>query len=96
MDVFFRYSFAYSTSNQDVKTIANVIINIKTKHAYLPTTIVSDKGTAFRSQLIKEVVGVLGITLKHATAKHAQAIGLRKQSHASIEKALKIETGERR
>ena len=76
MDVFSRYLFAYPTSNQDAKTIAKVLINIMTKHAYLPTTLISDKGTAFMSQVIKEVTGVLGITLKHATTKHAQAIGL--------------------
>ena len=45
---------------------------------------------------IKEVAGVLGITLKHATTKHAQTIGLLERSHASIKQALKIETGERR
>ena len=96
MDVFFRYLFAYPTSNQDAKTIAKVLINIMTKHAYLPTTLISDKGTAFMSQVIKEVAGVLGITLMHATTKHAQTIGLLERSHASIKQALKSETGERR
>ena len=47
------------------------------------------------SHVIKEVPGVLRITLKHATTKHAQTIGLLEQSHASIKRALKIETGER-
>ena len=96
MDVFSRYLFAYPTSNQDAKTIAKVLINIMTKHAYLPTTLISDKGTAFMSQVIKEVTGVLGITLKHATTKHAQKIGLLELSHMSIKQALKIETGEHR
>ena len=96
MDVFSRYLFAYPTSNQDAKTIAKVIFNIMTKHAYLPTTLIPDKGTAFMSHVIKEVAGVLGITLKHATTKHAQTIGLLERSHASIKQALKIETGERR
>ena len=48
------------------------------------------------SHRIKEVAGVLGITLKHATTKHAQTIGPLEQSHASIKQALKIDTGERR
>ena len=94
--VFSRYLFAYPTSNQDAKTVAKVIINIMTKHAYLPTTIISDKDTAFTSQVIKEVAAVLGITVNHATTKHAQTIGLLERSHASIKQALKIETGERR
>ena len=76
MDVFSCYLFAYSTSNPDAKTFAKVIFNIITKHAHLPTILISDKGTAFMSHVIERVAGVLGITLKHATTKHAQTIGL--------------------
>ena len=96
MDVFSRCLFAYPTSNQYAKTIAKVIINILTKHAHLPTTIISDRGTAFMSHVFKEVAGVLGITLKHATTKHTQTIELLERFHASMKQALKIETGERR
>ena len=86
MDVFSRYLFDYPTSNQDFKTFAKAISNIMTTHAYLPTTLISDKGTAFISRVIKEVAGVLGITLKHANTKHAQTIGLLERSHASIKR----------
>ena len=96
MDEFSRYLFAYPTSNQDAKTIAKVPINIMTNHAYLPTTLISDKRAAFMSHVIKEVAGVHGITLKHTTTKHAQTIRLLERSHVSIKQALKIETGERR
>ena len=96
MDVFSRYLFAYPTSNQDATTFAKVRINIMTKHAYLPTTLFSEKGTAFTSHVINEVAGVPGVTLKPATTKHAQTIGLLERSHASIKQPLKIETGERR
>ena len=96
IDVFSRYLFAYLTSNQDAETVAKVIINIMTKHANLTTTLISDKGTAFTSHVIKVVAGVLRITLKHATTKHAQRYGLLERSHASIKQALKIETGEGR
>ena len=54
------------------------------KHAYLPTTLISDEGTTFMSHVIKEVTSVLGITLKHITSKQAQTMGLLKQYHASI------------
>ena len=96
MNVSSRCLFAYTTSNQDAKTIAKVLKNIMTKHAYLPTTLISYKCTAFMSKVIKEVAGVLGITLKHATTKHAQTIGILEPSHTSIKQALKIETGKRR
>ena len=65
------------------------------KHAYLPTTLIPDKGTAFMSHVIREVAVILGVTLKHATTKHAQTNGLLDQSHVSMKKALKIETVER-
>ena len=76
MDVFSRCLFVYQTSNQDPKTIAKILFNIKTKHVYLPATLISDKGTAFMSHVVKEVAGVVCITLKHATTKHARTIGL--------------------
>ena len=96
MDVFSRYLFAYPTSIQDAKTIARVFINIMTKHAYLPATVISDKVSVFMSQVIKEVAEALGITLQHATTKHAQTIGMLKRTHALLQKTLKIGTGERR
>ena len=86
MDVFFRFLFAYPTSNQDAKTIAKVLVNIMTKHTFSPTTLISDKGTDFMSHVIKEAAGVLGITLRHATTKHAQTVGLPERSHASFKK----------
>ena len=97
MDVLYRFLFAYPTSKQDAKATAKYINNIMTKHdAYLPTTLIPDKGTAFMSHLIKEVAGVLGITLKHATTRHAETIGLLERSHASIKQAFNIEAWERR
>ena len=38
----------------------------------------------------------LGITLKHATTKHAQTIGMLERTHDALKRTLKIETGERR
>ena len=96
MGVFPCNLFAYPTSNQDAKTISNFTINIMTKHAYLRTTLISRKCTAFMSHVIEEVAGVLNITLRHATTKQTQTIGLLERSHASIKQALKIQTGERR
>ena len=67
-----------------------------TKQAYLAKTLISDEGSAVVSQVIKEVANVLGITLRHATTKHAQTIGLLEWSQVSIKQALNIETGEQR
>ena len=94
LDVFSGFLFAYLTSIPNAKSIAKVLINIMTKHAYLSTTLSSDKGTAFVPNGIKKVALVLGVLLKHATTKPTQTIGMLEQSHASIKQALKIETSE--
>ena len=72
MDKFSRYLIAYPTSKQDTKAIAKVKINFVIQHGYLPTRLISDKGTAFMSHEFEEMAAVPGITLKHATTKHAQ------------------------
>ena len=46
-----------------------------TKHAYLPTILISDKGTAFTSHVIKEVAGVLGITLSTPPQNTLKQVG---------------------
>ena len=66
------------------------------KHAFLPTTLISNKDSTIVSHVNKEVAGVLGFTLKHASTKHAQTVGLLERYHSSIKQALKNETGERR
>ena len=66
-----------------------------TKHAYLPPTIISDKGSAFGSQVIKEIADVSRITLVNYTTKDAHTSGMLERTPTLLKKALKIETGER-
>ena len=72
IEVFSRYAFAYPVSNPTAVNTAKVILDIMTRHAYLPTLIITDKGSVFVSQVIHELAEKLGINLKHATTKHAQ------------------------
>ena len=94
--VFSRYAFAYPVSNPTAVNTAKVIIDIMTRHAYLPTLIITDKGSAFVSQDIHEVAEILGINLKQATTKHAQTIGVLERAHATIKTSLKMASGEYR
>ena len=57
MVVFSRHMFAYTTmnQNQDEKLVGTVTINLMIKHAYLTTTIISDKGSTFVSQKINDI-----------------------------------------
>ena len=63
IDVFSRYLFAYPTTRITAPTVARVIMDISCKHRHLPTTIITDMGTQFNSQITREVAAVLGVEL---------------------------------
>ena len=96
MDFYSRYLFTYNVVKTDAPTVARVLVDIMTRHAYLPTTVITDKGTQFMSEVMADATRTLGIQLRHATTKHAQTIGILERSHASLKESLKISTGERR
>ena len=96
MDVFSRYLFAYPTQDMTAKTVARCNIDVMTRHCYLPTVILTDKGSQFRSEVINQIAQTLDIRISHASTKHAQTIGILERTHASLKTALKISTGERR
>ena len=96
IDVFSRYAFAYPHSHPTAVNTAKVIIDIMTRHAYLPKLIITDKGSVFVSQVIHELAEILGINLKHATTKHAKTIGVLERAHATIKTSLKMASGEYR
>ena len=80
------------TTSQNAKTTEKFTINIMTKHALLSTTIISDKWSAFVSQMIEEVAKNPLITLKDATTEDAQTFGMLGWTQALTKKAIKSET----
>ena len=93
---FSRYLFAYPLNEATATNVAKVLFDIMTKHSYLPTTLITDKGSAFTSTIIAEITQILGITLKCATTKHPQTIGKLERTHASLKTNLKMASGEYR
>ena len=96
MDVFSRYLFAYPVTDASATNTTKVIIDIMTKHTYLPTTLITDKGTAFTSKLVAEIAQILRIQIKCATTKHPQTIGKLERTHASLKTNLKMASGDYR
>ena len=94
LDVLSRYLFAYPVADASASSTAKVIIDIMTRNAYYPTTLITDKGTAFTSRLVDEVAKILGIQIKCATTKHPQTIGKLERTHASLKCNLKMASGE--
>ena len=96
IDVLSRYAFVYPVSNPTAVNTAKVILDIMTRHTYLPTLIKTDKGSVSVSHVIHEVAEILGINLKHAITKHAQTIGVLGKADAKIKTSLKKASGEYR
>ena len=90
MDVFSRNLFAYPLVETTASNTAKYLIYLMTKHAYLPTPLITDKRTAFTTKIFAETTRNLGITLKSMP----QTIGKLERTHASIKTNLKIASGE--
>ena len=96
IDVFSRYAFAYPVSSPTAVNTAKVIIDIMTRHAYLPTLIMTDERSIFVSQVIHEIAELLGKNIKDAKTKHAQTIGDLEWAPATSKTFLKMASGEYR
>ena len=81
IDVFSKYLFAYPVTRITATAVSGVIMDILSKHTYLPTTVIMNLGTQFNAEVTLETAAVLGIELIHATMKHAQTIGLLVRTH---------------
>ena len=85
-DIVFACPVTYASATNTAK----VIIGIMTKHTYLSTTLITDKGMAFTSRLVAKFAQILGIQMKCATTMHPQTIGKLERTHASLKTNLKM------
>ena len=89
-DYFSRYLFAIPLRKPDTKSVVSALIDLFTKHAYIPKHITTDKGSAFTAQVIEELMKTIGIKVFHARVKHAQTIGMIERSHQKLKQILQI------
>ena len=89
-DYYSRYLFAIPISKPDTKSVVDALLDILTKHAYVPKHIITDKGSAFTSQVIEELMDKAAIKVSHATIKHAQTIRMIERSHQRLKQTLKM------
>ena len=60
-DYFSRHLFANPIRKPDTKSVVDALLNFFTKHAYVPKHIITDKGSAFTSQVITELMDKAGM-----------------------------------
>ena len=94
--VFSRYACAYPVSNPTAVNTANINLAIMTRHAYLPSIIITEKESILVSQGIHELAQKLRIYLKHAITKHSQTIKVLERAHATMKTSLKMASSEYR
>ena len=95
-DVFSENAIDYPVPNPTAVSPAEFNIVNMIKQAYLPSLVLTHKGSVFVLQVTHEVAEILGVSLKHATTKQAQPIGVPERTHATIETSLEMETGDYR
>ena len=88
IDVLSRYPFAYTLTHASAINVANVLIDIMTKHAYPQTTLITDRGSVFTSTINAEITQILRKKIKCATPKHLQTIGKLERTHESLKTNL--------
>ncbi|KAL7824975.1 hypothetical protein SRHO_G00342600 [Serrasalmus rhombeus] len=71
-DHFSRYAQAFPTKNQKAITVAKILVEKYFVHYGLPARIHSDQGRDFESQLIQELLKLLGVRKSRTTPYHPQ------------------------
>ena len=94
VDVSTKCLFAVPLTNASADTVARELVRFFFHHSYIPRTIVTDLGTNFTFELMKELATLLEINLKHAPLEHPQTIGVVARSHAMLNHILKCNTDE--
>ena len=74
------------------KTVVRCIIAAMTRHCYLPTVILTDKRSQFRSEIVNQIAQTHDIRISHASTEHAQTVSILERTHASLETSLKLST----
>ena len=82
--------FSIPLRRPDAQSVVKGFMLIFTRHAYVLKTILTDKGTTFASGVVKQTMEQAGFSLKHATIKHTQAIGMIKRTHQKLKSILNI------
>ena len=76
VDYLTKWPEVFATSDQTALTIAKLFVEHVVSRHGVPGQLLSDRGAAFLSQLVREVCKVLGVERVNTTAYHPQTDGL--------------------
>jgi transposase InsO family protein len=88
VDHFSRYAIAVPTQNQDAPTVASALVDEVFHRFGTPLRILSDRGSAFRSALVTELMQLLGVRTLFTSAHHPQTNGMVERLNGTIKAVL--------
>ena len=88
-----RYPEAVPLQNIDTQSVAEALITIFSRVGF-PSEILSDNGSQFTSDMMKEITRLLGISQIHTSIYHAQTNGMCERFHGTLKAMLRKMTTE--
>uniref|UniRef100_A0A914UKT1 RNA-directed DNA polymerase n=1 Tax=Plectus sambesii TaxID=2011161 RepID=A0A914UKT1_9BILA len=89
VDCFSKYCESFATANQTAETIARLLVeHIVCRHG-CPSKLLSDRGPAFMSGLLSEVLKCLGVQKLNTSGYHPQGNGLVERMNRTLIKMIK-------
>ncbi|GFW56455.1 transposon Tf2-6 polyprotein [Trichonephila clavipes] len=89
IDRFTRWPEVIPTPDMTAETTARALMHGWISRFGCPTTITTDRGTNFESNLFRELTRMLGCNRIHSTSYHPQANGIIERLHRHLKGALK-------
>ena len=96
IDYLMKWPEVFATSDQTSLTVAELLVEHVIPRHGVPSELLSDRGTAFLSQLILDVYKLMGINKTNTTAYHPQTGGLVERFHRTLTDMLAINVEESR
>ena len=84
IDYLTKWPRVFATSDQTSLTVAELLVEHVIPRHGVPSELLSDRGTAFLSQLMLDVYKLMGVNKMNTTAYHPQTDGLVERFHCTL------------